>query len=208
MALTLRAAGHHLSLIVCVCCYSCDADDFELRSLLVEFRMIKAGKGATKKKPPPKPASFGSEFEKALYEKPAFKALYEQMKAARLQNEINLIIEYMNNPRNAKVRYGGTAKYDETVAQIEAALKAKVEQVIKSGRLFFSGFPSNMGEGAVKMTLEGFGKLKDFTCEESEDGMTLTGRAEFETKEAAEAAIKKYDGVDMGLGTKLELQAL
>ena len=157
--------------------------------------MIKAGKGATKKKPPPKPASFGSEFEKALYEKPAFKALYEQMKAARLQNEINLIIEYMNNPRNAKVRYGGTAKYDETVAQIEAALTAKVEQVIKSGRLFFSGFPSNMGEGAVKMTLEGFGK-------------TLTGRAEFETKEAAEAAIKKYDGVDMGLGTKLELQAL
>jgi hypothetical protein len=77
--------------------------------------MIKAGKGATKKKPPPKPASFGNEFEKALYEKPAFKALYEQMKAARLQNEINLIIEYMNNPRNAKVRYGGTAKYDETV---------------------------------------------------------------------------------------------
>jgi hypothetical protein len=51
VALTSRAAGNHLSLIVCVCCYSCDADDFELRSLLVEFRMIKAGKGATKKKP-------------------------------------------------------------------------------------------------------------------------------------------------------------
>ena len=176
--------------------------------MLVEMRMLKAGKGAGQKKPASKPTSYGSDFEKALYERPAFKALYERFKNARLQNEINLCIEYLNDPRRAKERYGGTAKYDETVKEIEEALAAKVEQVVKSGRLFFSGFPSNMGESGVKMTLETFGGLKDFTCEESEDGMSLTGRAEFETTEAAKAAIEKYDGVDMGLGTTLELQAL
>jgi len=182
-------------------------NDFELRTMLVEYRMMKSGKGTTTKAPP-KPTSFGSEFERALYEKPAFKALYERNKNALMQNECNLCIEYLNTPRQAKERYGGTAKYDETVAEIEAALSAKVEQVVKSGKLLFSGFPSNMGETAVKMTLEGFGTLKDFTCEESDDGMSLTGRAEYEETDAAKAAIDKYDGVDMGLGTTLELQAL
>ena len=181
-------------------------NDFELKSMLVEFRMMKSGKAAPKKAS--KPTSFGSDFERALFEKPAFKALYEEFKAARLQNEINLCIEYLNNPRRAKERYGGTAKYDDTVARIEEALAAKVEQVVKSGRLLFSGFPANMGEPGVKMTLEGFGPLKDFSCEQSDDGMTLTGRAEFEDAATAKAAIDKYDGVDMGLGTTLELQAL
>ena len=58
------------------------------------------------------------------------------------------------------------------------------------------------------MTLETFGTLSDFSCEPSDDGMTLTGRAEYEEVDAAKAAIDKYDGVDMGLGTTLELQAL
>jgi len=182
-------------------------NDFELRSMLVEMRMLKKGKTSTKK-PAPKPTSFANKFEQALYEKPAFKALYEDFKNARLQNEINLCIEYVNDAKQAKMRYGGTPKYDETVAKIEEALAAKVEQVVKSGRLFFSGFPSNMGEAGVKMTLEGFGTLKDFTCEESDDGMSLEGRVEYEETTAAKAAIDKYDGVDMGLGTTLELQAL
>lgn len=183
-------------------------NDFELRSMLVEYRMMKSGKGGAKKAPAPKPTSFSNEFERTLYEKPAFKALYDRFQNERLQNEINLCIEYMNDRKRAKERYGGTAKYDETVAAIEEALAAKVEQVVKSGKLLFSGFPSNMGETAVRMTLEGFGSLKDFTCEESDDGMSLTGRAEFEKTESAKAAIDKYDGVDMGLGTTLELQAL
>jgi len=182
-------------------------NDFELRSMLVEMRMMKNGKGAAKK-PPPKPASYANDFEKALYEKPAVKALYEEFKNARLQNEINLVIEYINDKKQANERYGGTPKYEETVGKIEAALNAKVVQVVTTGRLYFSGFPSNMGEQGVKMTLESFGPLKDFSCEESEDGMSLTGRAEYDDVDAAKAAIYKYDGVDMGLGTTLELQAL
>ena len=72
----------------------------------------------------------------------------------------------------------------------------------------FSGFPSNMGEAGIRVTLEGFGSIVDFSCEESDDGLTLTGRVEFEEVGQAKAAIEKYDGMDMGLGTTLELQAL
>lgn len=184
-------------------------NDFEMRSMLVEARLMKSGKlGGAKKAPAPKPKSFGSEFERLLYEKPAFKALYERMKNARMQNEINLCIEYVNNKARAKLRYSGNAKYEQTVAEIEEALAAKVEQVVTSGRIYFGGFPGNMGEAGVKMTLEAFGALKDLSCEMSDDGLSLTGNAEFEEVDAAKAAIDKYDGVDMGLGTTLELQAL
>ena len=74
--------------------------------------------------------------------------------------------------------------------------------------LLTTGFPSNMGENGVKMTLAVFGEVVDFTAEESDDGMSMGGRVTYEDVAAAKAAIDKYDGVDMGLGTTLELQAL
>ena len=55
---------------------------------------------------------------------------------------------------------------------------------------------------------QAFGPVVELTVEESDDGLTLTGRVEFEEIGAAKAAIEKYDGVDMGLGTTLELQSL
>ena len=183
-------------------------NDFDLRSMLVELRMMKSGKGTKAAAPAPKPTSFGSKFEQALYEKPAFKALYDDYQKQRMQNEINLCIEHLNDPKRSKDRYGGTDRYQETVDKIEEALNAKVEQVVRSGKLFFSGFPSNMGEAGVRGALGGFGGIVDLSCEESDDGMTLNGRIEFEEAEQAKAAIDKYDGMDMGLGTTLELQAL
>ena len=111
--------------------------------------------------------------------------------------------EYLNDPRKAKQRYGGTAKYEETVATIEEALNAKIEQVVTSGKIFYSGFPANMGEAGVKMTLQAFGPLVEFSCEDNDDGLTCSGQAEFEDAATAKAAIDKYDGMDMGLGTKL-----
>jgi hypothetical protein len=183
-------------------------NDFELRSMLVEMRLMKSGKLGGAKKAAPRPTSFGSDFEKALYEKPAFKELYEDFKAKRQQNEINLCIEYLVDKKKCEKIYGGNARYNDTVAKIEAALAAKVEQVVTSGNIAFAGFPSAMGEAGVRTTLEGFGALEELTCETSEDGMSLAGRAAFAEVAAAKAAIDKYDGVDMGLGTTLELQAL
>ena len=83
--------------------------------------------------------------------------MYDKYQSERRQNPINLCIEYLNDKRLAKERYGGTARYDEIVGEIEAALNAKVEQEITSGRIAFAGFPSAMGEPGLKMTLEGFG---------------------------------------------------
>jgi len=176
--------------------------------MLVEMRLRKSGKiGTQKAAAPKKPASYANDFERAYYEKPAFKALYEKYQKSGIATDLNLATEYLKDKRNAKERYGGTPNYDSVVAEIEEALNAKVVQEVTSPRLTFSGFPANMGEAGVRMTLATFGELVDLTVEESDDGLTCSGRAEFETIESAKAAIDKYDGVDMGLGTKLELQA-
>merc|ERR1719258_387119 len=140
-----------------------------------------ANKGKKKEK---KPTTFANNFERLLYEKPAFKALYERMQQKRMQNELNIIVDYVNDKKYAETLYSGNDKWKSCVAEIEEALNAKVKQVITSGKIYFAGFPANMGEAAVKMTFEAFGTLKDVTCETSEDGMTLEGRAEFEEKDA------------------------
>jgi len=185
-------------------------NDMDMRMMLVEVRMRKSGKmpGSQKKAAPKKAPEGASDFEKALYEKPAFKTLYQDWQTARNTNAMNLATEYLVNPRRAKERYGGTAKYDETVAAIEEALNAKIEVVLTSGKIAFSGFPANMGEAGMRMTLEGFGPLVSFEFEPNDDGMTAGGQAEYETTDAAKACIDKYDGVDMGLGTKLSFEAL
>jgi len=183
-------------------------NEIDIRLMLCEMRLRKAGKVGSAKKEAARPSSFGSEFERMLFEKPAFKELYQKWQKENNVNAVNLATEYLNNRKRCKERYGGTDRFEKTCAEIEEALNAKVVQVVKSARLIFSGFPSGMGEAGVRMTLEGFGALVDFSVEESDDAMTLTGRAEFETIDQAKAAIEKYDGVDMGLGTTLELQAL
>jgi len=184
-------------------------NDMDMRMMLVEMRMRKSGKLGTEKVAGPKKAPpNASPFEAALYEKPAFKALYDDWNAKRMTNQMNLAAEHMNDPRRAKTRYGGTEKYEEVLKQIEEALSAKVEKVVSSPKILFSGFPANMGEAGVKMTLEAFGTIADFSFEANDDGLTCSGRAEFEDIDAAKAAIEKYDGMDMGLGTTLDLQPL
>ena len=180
-------------------------NDMDMRMMLVEMRMRKAGKIGAKpapKKPPPN----ANEFEKALYEKPVFRELFETWQRERNTNAMNLATEYLVNPRRAKERYGGTEKYDATVAQIETALKARKASVATSGKLTYSGFPANMGEAGVKMTLAAFGEIQSFTFEENDDGMTCSGKVEYEGVENAKAAIEKYDGMDMGLGNAITLE--
>ena len=183
-------------------------NDMDMRMMLVELRLRKEGKiGATK--PAPKKAPAGAnDFEKALYEKPAFKELFEGWQQARNTNAMNLATEYLVNPRRAKERYGGTAKFDETIAEIEGALNAKIEVVVTSGKIAFAGFPANMGEAGVRMTLEAFGPLASFEWSASDDGISSAGQAEYEEVSAAKAAVDKYDGMDMGRGTELSFEAL
>lgn len=187
-------------------------NDMDIRIMLVEVRMRKAGtmgsSGTAPKKKPVRPAKFGSEFERVLFDKPAVKALYESLQMAKDVNAMNLVSEHINNAKRAKDRYAGTPNYVATIAQIEEAMTARIVQEVTTPTVLYSGFPSNMGENGVKMTLAVFGEVVDFTAEESDDGMSMGGRITYENVAEAKAAIDKYDGVDMGLGTTLELQAL
>ena len=90
--------------------------------------------------------------------------------------------------------------------QREAALNARVVKEVKGGALSYAGFPANMGEAGVRMTLAAFGDLKDFTWAEADDGLTCGGTVEYEDVDTAKAAIDKYDGTDMGLGTTQTLE--
>jgi len=180
-------------------------NDMDMRMMLVEMRMRKNGKIGTKKAEVKKPPPNANDFEKALYEKPAFRELYEGWQQSRNTNAMNYATEHLINPRRAKERYGGTAKYDETIAEIEAALNAKIVVEVTSGKLAYSGFPANMGESGVRMTLGAFGEIKDFSFNENDDGMTCSGNVEFEDVDTAKAAVDKYDGMDMGLGNAISL---
>ena len=188
-------------------------NDMDIRIMLVEVRMRKAGTmgssgSSTPKKKPERPAKFGSEFERVMFDKPAVKALYEEMQAVKDINSMNLVSEHINNPKRAKDRYGNVPNYEATIKRVEEAMTARIVQEVTTPTVLYSGFPSNMGENGVKMTLAVFGEVVDFTAEESDDGMSMGGRVTYEDVASAKAAIDKYDGVDMGLGTTLELQAL
>lgn len=183
-------------------------NDMEMRMMLIEVRMRKAGTFQATKKKPVKPESFASDFERAMWEKPAFKALYESWQVDKNTNAMNLASEHINNVKRAKDRYAGTPNYVETIAAIEEALNAKVVREVTSSMIMFNGFPSNMGDAGVKMTLEAIGAVVSFSSETSDDGMTLSGRVEFEDVATAKQAVDKYDGMDMGLGTKLELESV
>lgn len=180
-------------------------NDMDMRMMLVEMRMRKSGKIGTKKAEPKKPPANANDFEKALYEKPMFRELYEGWQQARNTNALNLATEHLVNPRRAKERYGSTPKYDETIAEIEAALNAKIVVEVTSGKLAYNGFPANMGEAGVKMTLGAFGEISDFSFEESDDGMTCSGKVEFDDVDTAKACVDKYDGMDMGLGNAISI---
>ena len=58
------------------------------------------------------------------------------------------------------------------------------------------------------MTLEALGPVVSFECAESDEFPVLTGKVEFEDLETAQKAVETYNGMDMGMGTKLELASV
>ena len=65
-----------------------------------------------------------------------------------------------------------------------------------------------MGEAGVKMALEALGSVVEIACEESDDMLSMGGTVEFEDIASAQKAIDQFDGMDMGLGTKLSMRSL
>lgn len=81
----------------------------------------------------------------------------------------------------------------------------KVEKLVTSPKVDWFGFPSSMGEEGIRATLAALGELVEFSAEESEDGMTMNGRVVFGDADTAKKCVDQYDGMDMGLGTAIEM---
>lgn len=178
-------------------------NDMEVKLMLVEMRLRLSGHiggdGDAKKKPD----SFSSKFEEATWTKPAFKEFYELLKTRGDHNSMNVVAEYVNEPDVARNRY--EQSYGALLEQVDRALKAST---VTSTTLEFSGFPANMGEAACKMTLESIGAIADFECVEDDDFPVLKGRVTFEDIASAKKAVEQYNGMDMGMGTALELNSV
>lgn len=188
-----------------------DLGDMDVKLMLVELRTVMKGggggvnnnnSGASSNNTPP--TKFGSKFEEYLWTKPVFKALYDELKFAGDHNKMNVAAEYCNEPVDAKSRY--YTSYKTFIDDVEDALNARPE--VTSPVVQFSGFPANMGDMGLKMTLEALGAIEDMTCNVSDDGISLVGQVKFESIEVAKAAIEQYDGMDMGMGDKLKMVSI
>lgn len=178
-------------------------NEMDVKLMLVEVRLRMSGrlKGGAKKK---RPEKFSSKFEEAMWTKPAFKEFYEMLKAKDDHNAQNVVAEYVNDKELALKRYG--KDYKALIRQADEALLAPPP--VKSPTLTFSGFPANMGEAACKMTLESLGTVTEFECQIDDDFPVLRGKVTYENIEDAKKAVAQYDGMDMGMGTKIELSSV
>jgi hypothetical protein len=185
---------------------SASMNEMDVKLMLVEVRLRFSGQlGADADKPKKKkPVKFSSKFEEAMWTKPAFEEFYNAQKAKGDHNAQNVISEYLTDPAMAKTRYAKT--YKALIRECEAALKAPAP--VKTTTIQFTGFPANMGEGACKMTLEAMGAIVSFECELDEDFPVLKGKVTFEDIESAKKAVAEYDGMDMGMGSALELSSV
>lgn len=173
-------------------------NEMEVKLMLVEMRLRLAGK-LEGDKPKQKPTTFSSKFEEMMWTKPAFEAFYKGLDDDH--NSKNVISEYLNDPDVAKMRYASS--YGALIAECEAALSAPPP--VNSPVLKFAGFPSNMGEAGLKMTLEAVGPIADLQCTEDDDFPIFKGQVTYEDIESAKKAVEQYNGMDMGMGTVLEV---
>jgi hypothetical protein len=179
-------------------------NDMELKLMLVEMRLRLAGKLGGDGKPKQRPTTFSSKFEEAMWTKPAFEAFYEELKKQGDHNAMNVVAEFLNTPDVAAMRY--STSYGQLLADCDAALRAPPP--VKSPTILFSGFPANMGEGALKMTLEALGPIVDMECTQDDDFPVFKGKVTFEDIETAKKAVEQYNGLDMGMGTLLEMSSV
>jgi len=92
-------------------------NDEQMRRMLVELRSM----GVSTPQPLEESWSFDNEFERALWERPLFKALVDGYHRCRETSYVNLAMEFTLAPAQTRERYIGSG-YEATIREIEAAL--------------------------------------------------------------------------------------
>ncbi|KAL3769508.1 hypothetical protein ACHAW5_001241 [Stephanodiscus triporus] len=188
-----------------------DMGDMDVKLMLVELRTVmkgggsgSSGSGSSSGSNDSPPTKFGSRFEEMLWTKPVFRDMYDALKSSGDHNRMNVAAEYCNEPEGARSRY--MSSYGTFLDEVETALNARPE--VTTPRVRFGGFPANMGEYGLRMTLEALGGIEDMSVQVSDDGITLVGEVQFESVEVAKVAIEQYDGMDMGMGDTLKMVSI
>ena len=129
--------------------YSADMDDMTIKLRLMEARIVMAAPAAAG------PAANASPYEKLVFEKPAIKAYVDRLYNKGDINGANIFMEYINDPQQAKNRYGKEADYQAVFAKADELMAAPA---FTSAKLAYSGFPM-MGEDGLRGQMESIGAV-------------------------------------------------
>jgi len=150
------------------------------------------------------PGPDASPYEKLLWEKPFIRQYEDELWRTGDTQSVNVFREYINTKEKAISRYGGAPQHEKIFAKAQEFIDMPA---FTSKKLAFGGFPAMLGADAVKAELAKFGELAKFQVTKTDD-VEIIGIVEFETQEGADAAVKKWDGADMGMDTTLSLSYL
>mmetsp|Transcript_27489 Transcript_27489/g.82509 ORF Transcript_27489/g.82509 Transcript_27489/m.82509 type:complete len:248 (+) Transcript_27489:415-1158(+) len=173
-----------------------DMDDMTVKLRLMEARIIfatpdKAG-----------PAANASPYEKLIAEKPSIKTYVDGLYNKGDTTGANVFMEYVNNPEQAKSRYGSEALYQKIFEKADELVAAPA---FTSATLAYAGFPM-MGEDALRGQMESIGEVASFSVTEEDPVLGMTGVVTFAEESSAVTAVEKWDGADMGNEVMLTLK--
>mmetsp|Transcript_12321 Transcript_12321/g.18491 ORF Transcript_12321/g.18491 Transcript_12321/m.18491 type:complete len:271 (+) Transcript_12321:74-886(+) len=174
--------------------------EMDMKLRLMEARVRLSAPPKQKRKAPGPNAS---KYEKLIYENPAVKKFVDELMEIGDINRANAFTEYIDNEKVARQRYGNSQLYLDIFDKAE---ELKNAPAFTSRKLEFKGFPSAMGEDMIKISLEEFGTLKAFSVKIDDTSPECSGVVEYESQESADSAVAKWDGADMGMGSKLSLE--
>lgn len=178
--------------------HKADMDDMEIKMRLMEARIVMSAPAAAGV------AANASPYEKIIFEKPAIKSYVDRLYNKGDINGANIMMEYINDPKQATSRYGEIADYQKIFKKADELMAAPA---FTSSKLAYSGFPM-MGEDGLRGQMESVGAVVSFRVTEEDPVMGMTGNVEFEAEADAKTAVEKWDGADMGNEVTLSLKYL
>lgn len=149
------------------------------------------------------PQENASRFEVMTYQHPELEAIWKGFIKEGDLNRANAFMEFVEDKENAGDRYATYPMYQEVFKMAEDIMN---KPVFTSSKVEFAGMPLGMNDAGIKSMFSPFGSVKDVTITSTTD--SVSGTAEFETVEAAMAAIKQYNGQELGLGVTVSLKMI